>query len=468
TRRTRTSRTTIGTETAARIASTSSCKDSDSRRKTKSVPNKHARPTTLMPKWVTDAGSCGFASDEAPFFMIAASVLDARPSATLQACVMSSSRRVAWLLFAVAWGANHFVPLLLEYRAHLALSSVELAILLGVYAVGLVPGLLLGGPLSDRRGRRAVVLPASVVALAGTCLLAGGQVGFGVLLAGRFVVGLGAGATFTAGTAWLQDLAGGEAAGTGPRRAAVALSSGFGGGPLLTGVLAQWPPWPVALPPPSPPAATNPSRAGREASQGRRRLPSGFATVAVVAPWVFVLPSVSSAVLPGLVRAKLGAFAVVFAGLVTGSTLLSGVLVQPVLRAWRPPSANTFGLSMGVVGLLCAALAAKTGSPFAVLVAALLLGAGYGGCLIAGLRFIETRGSPETRGRLTGIFYALTYVGFAWPLALAAIARRIGDVPSLLVTWTLCVLVLAWSACSNHKTSKERETGRRGAESAGQ
>src|ERR1019366_8481112 len=248
TRRTRTSRTTIGTETAARIASTSSCKDSDSRRKTKSVPNKHARPTTLMPKWVTDAGSCGFASDEAPFFMIAASVLDARPSATLQACVMSSSRRVAWLLFAVAWGANHFVPLLLEYRAHLALSSVELAILFGVYAVGLVPGLLLGGPLSDRRGRRAVVLPASVVALPGTCLLAGGQVGFGVLLAGRFVVGLGAGATFTAGTAWLQDLAGGEAAGTGPRRAAVALSSGFGGGPLLTGVLAQWLPWPMQLP----------------------------------------------------------------------------------------------------------------------------------------------------------------------------------------------------------------------------
>jgi len=409
---------------------------------------------------------------------------------------MSSSRRVAWLLFAVAWGANHFVPLLLVYRAHLALSSVELAILFGVYAVGLVPGLLLGGPLSDRRGRRAVVLPASVVALAGTCLLAGGQGGFGVLLAGRFVVGLGAGATFTAGTAWLQDLAGGEAAGTGPRRAAVALSSGFGGGPLLTGVLAQWLPWPMQLPYAvhaavlvativavvlaprsepagdaphrSPTAATNPSRAGREASQGRRRLPSGFATVAVVAPWVFVLPSVSSAVLPGLVRAKLGAFAVVFAGLVTGSTLLSGVLVQPVLRAWRPPSANTFGLSMGVVGLLCAALAAKTGSPFAVLVAALLLGAGYGGCLIAGLRFIETRGSPETRGRLTGIFYALTYVGFAWPLALAAIARRIGDVPSLLVTWTLCVLVLAWSAWSNHKTSKERETGRRGAESAAQ
>ncbi|HEY5146126.1 MAG TPA: MFS transporter [Polyangiaceae bacterium] len=389
---------------------------------------------------------------------------------------MVSSRRVARLLFAVAWGTNHFVPLLLVYRARLALSAVELAVLFGVYAVGLVPGLLLGGPLSDRRGRRAIVLPASVVALAGTCILAAGEMGFGVLLAGRFVVGLGAGATFSAGTAWVQDLAGDEVAGTGPRRAAVALSGGFGGGPLLTGVLAQWLPWPMQLPyaahalvlvasimavalsargdgrardrrataPPSAPGSAGQAGSDR-AAPNARRFPAGFAAVAIVAPWVFALPSVSSAVLPGLVRAKLGSFGVVFAGLVTGSTLLSGVLVQPVMRTWRSPTANTFGLSMGAIGLLCGIVAAKTLSPLAVLVAALLLGAGYGGCLIAGLRFIETRGTPETRGRLTGIFYALTYVGFAWPLVVAAIARRVGDVPSLVVTWSLCLATLAWS-----------------------
>ncbi|HTB77242.1 MAG TPA: MFS transporter, partial [Polyangiaceae bacterium] len=161
---------------------------------------------------------------------------------------MRSWLRVALLLFAVAWGTNHFVPLLLVYRAKLALSSVELAVLFGVYAVGLVPGLLLGGPLSDRWGRRPVVLPAAIVALVGTLILTFGAAGFGVLLAGRFVVGLGAGATFSAGTAWVQDLAGDAAAGTGPRRAAVALSGGFGGGPLVTGVLAQWLPWPMQLP----------------------------------------------------------------------------------------------------------------------------------------------------------------------------------------------------------------------------
>src|SRR4051794_41719277 len=95
--------------------------------------------------------------------------------------------RVAGLLFTVAWGANHFVPLLLLYRVRLGLSPAALAQMFGIYAVGLVPGLLLGGPLSDRVGRRALVVPASLVALAGPGVLGGGggrvgrAVGGGVL-----------------------------------------------------------------------------------------------------------------------------------------------------------------------------------------------------------------------------------------------------------------------------------------------
>jgi MFS family permease len=415
---------------------------------------------------------------------------------------MRSPWRVALLLFAVAWGANHFVPMLLVYRARLALSPVELAVLFGVYALGLVPGLLLGGPLSDRRGRRSVVLPASVVALAGTCILACGAEGFAVLLAGRFVVGLGAGATFSAGTAWVQDLASTAPAGTGARRATIALSSGFGGGPLVAGVLAQWLPWPMLLPfvvhaavlassiaavawPPRPAApSASPRRVAAPlapvspdsrrpdsrrlpagfagvavvspdsrrlpagfagvavVSPDSRRLPAGFAGVAVIAPWVFVFPSVSGAVIPALVRAKTGAFAVVFAGVIIGATLLCGVLVQPMLRSWPPRRASAFGLAAGAAGLLCGALAARQVSPAAALLAALLLGAGYGGCLIAGLRFIENSTTFETRGRLTGLYYALTYLGFASPLALAQVAKVIGDVPSLLVAFALAAITL--------------------------
>ena len=54
--------------------------------------------------------------------------------------------RVAGLLFAVGWGANHFAALLPVYRAQLQLDAGAPALLFGAYALGLVPGLLLSGP----------------------------------------------------------------------------------------------------------------------------------------------------------------------------------------------------------------------------------------------------------------------------------------------------------------------------------
>jgi hypothetical protein len=370
--------------------------------------------------------------------------------------IMSASLRAALLLFAVAWGSNHFVPLLLVYRARLALSALDLAILFGAYAVGLVPGLLVGGPLSDRVGRRSVVLAASNVALAGSAILAFGAAGFGVLLVGRFVVGLGAGATFSAGTAWIQDLAQALPVGTGARRASVALSSGFGGGPLVTGVIAQWAPDPMRLPYEVQGAfltaaimavavthAHPPQAAGlRDApGSGALRLPPGFLRAVVpIAPWVFAFPSMSFAVLPSMVREQVGRWAVVYAGVVTATTLFSGVLIQPILKSKSPRASATGALCVGAVGILAGLGAASLRWPAGVLVAALLLGVGYGGTLLAGLRIVESMTTSRDRGYATAVFYVLAYLGFAAPLMQAAVARRWGDAPGLLMTAAVAAL----------------------------
>jgi MFS family permease len=99
------------------------------------------------------------------------------------------NRRVELLLFMTGWGANHFSTLLVVYRKNLGLLPPALGILFGAYALGLVPGLVLAGRASDRRGRRAVVLPASLLAIAASAVLAFGGHGFGVLLAGRLIYG---------------------------------------------------------------------------------------------------------------------------------------------------------------------------------------------------------------------------------------------------------------------------------------
>ena len=78
--------------------------------------------------------------------------------------------RVAFAMFAVGWGANQFSTMLIVYRHALGLSPAAVAGLFAVYGATLIPALLVGGPASDRYGRRAVVLPSVALSPLGTTL----------------------------------------------------------------------------------------------------------------------------------------------------------------------------------------------------------------------------------------------------------------------------------------------------------
>jgi MFS family permease len=68
---------------------------------------------------------------------------------------------VAAVLVGAGWGSNQFTPMLPVYRHTLGLDAGSLEAMFGVYALGLIPGLFLAGPLSDARGRRLPVLGAA-------------------------------------------------------------------------------------------------------------------------------------------------------------------------------------------------------------------------------------------------------------------------------------------------------------------
>ncbi|HTX97382.1 MAG TPA: hypothetical protein VME67_22605 [Mycobacterium sp.] len=67
---------------------------------------------------------------------------------------------VSALLLSTGWVANHFVALmpLLSDRQHL--STARLDAIFGIYPLGLLPGLLVGGRASDAFGRQSVALVA--------------------------------------------------------------------------------------------------------------------------------------------------------------------------------------------------------------------------------------------------------------------------------------------------------------------
>ena len=78
-------------------------------------------------------------------------------------------------MFAVAWGANQFVSLLVAYREQRGISVAVNDGLFGIYAAGLIIALLLGGPAADLWGRARIVRPAVVVSLAATAVLMAGS-----------------------------------------------------------------------------------------------------------------------------------------------------------------------------------------------------------------------------------------------------------------------------------------------------
>jgi len=159
-------------------------------------------------------------------------------------------RGAAGGVFAVAWGANQFVSLLVAYREYRGISTAVNDGLFGIYAVGLVVALLLGGPAADSWGRARLMRPAVIVSLGATVLLMAGSDHLALLFAGRFVAGAASGVVLAAGTAWVKELSvspfdRGATDEAGARRGAIALSLGFGLGPLVTGLVAQWAPAPL-------------------------------------------------------------------------------------------------------------------------------------------------------------------------------------------------------------------------------
>jgi hypothetical protein len=224
---------------------------------------------------------------------------------------------------------------------------------------------------------------------------------------------------------------------------------------LAWAIFLAWPARQVAKP-----AGGDAARAPWPDGPAQGHVPARFLQeLGVVAPWVFAFPSIAFVVLPAQVRAHLAAFAIAYAGLVAAATLAAGILIQSVARARPARRVAVAGLLTGALGVMAGRFATSLGSPGAVMVAAVLLGIGYGACLIAGLRWIEATTPPATRGRVTGIFYLLTYLGFWAPMLLAALARRTGEGVALGLT---AVLALASAAVTGVRRwrSDERDFAR--------
>ncbi len=389
---------------------------------------------------------------------------------------MRSDRAAAWAVAAAAmfvcgWGGNQFTPLLSMYRSVNGFSATIVDALLGAYVLGLAPALLLGGPLSDRQGRRRVMIVALAASGMGSTSLAVGALP--LLFAGRLLCGIAVGLGMAVGTSWVTELtvASGLPAASGARRASLSLTAGFGVGAGVAGLLAQWSPQPEIIPYLAHLMATVAALAavvrwcpdirpsGRPAPLLSRlrtpsvRQPRFRRLVLPMAPWVFGAAGVAYAIVPQSMSRRMGHWSLVYATALTVVTLGSGVLIQPLARRLdhlQRPRAILVAMSSLTSGTALAALSVAVGSPLLGMLAAIVLGASYGVALVAGLLEIQRMSSPAELPALTGVYYALSYVGFLFPTVLALGARWVHT------DLELVVLALVALACTLVITSGRR------------
>jgi MFS transporter len=352
-------------------------------------------------------------------------------------------RRLTLALFAVAWGANQFTPLLLIYRERFGFGPAVLGALWGCYAVGLVPGLLVGGAASDARGRRPVVVPFFFLSLLATGVLIAGAAWSPALALGRVLAGVVSGVVFGAGSAWLVELS----AALHTRRAALAVTAGFCLGPLAAGLIADALPWPAVVPylphmllgAVALPGVLSAHETLRPGARTRRLPPSPEVRrrfrwgVAPVAPFVFASVAVAFVVLPTRFRPLPHPVALV--GLMTGVTLGIGAAIQSLgrrLEADRPGRAAVAGLLVAAAGLTVAARTAVEPGVPGVLLSMSLLGSAYGLCLVGGLAAAGRLADAGTRGTLVGWFYAWAYLGFGAPFLVAWLTHFV-EMPGVLL-----------------------------------
>ncbi len=385
-----------------------------------------------------------------------------------------------WIAAAAAmlgagWGSNQFTPMLLVYGASLGLSTGTAEALFGFYALGLAPGLLLAGPLSDARGRRPVILASAWISLLASLALISGNDSIPVLFVGRLLAGLGSGAAFGAGTAWLRELSsppfGDAEAQSAARRAAVAMTLGFAFGPIAVGLLAQWGPEPLVVPY-LPHLAIMVVvlflvRRAPETVQSRgtlvsRRFPSGAGTrrfrwvVAPMAPWVFTAPAVAFALLPNIVGAGTATDGIALTATITMLCALAGVMIQPFARRADAGDsrarAGKAGLLLLAAGLGLGALSVVETQVWLLLPTAIVLGSAYGLCLVAGLVEVQQIADPDALAGLTAVYYAFTYLGFAAPFLFATAAHLVGYPTQLLIAAGLAVITAALISRQGRRT----------------
>ncbi|MGH8965173.1 MAG: MFS transporter, partial [Actinomycetes bacterium] len=167
---------------------------------------------------------------------------------------MAGRGRTPWLAFVSAVvslvaafaAVGSTIPLFNIYRAEDGFTNAGISMTVVAYSVATLTTLLVLGRLSSHLGRRPTAIASLVLLLLG-CLLLLDVHGIGILIAGRLLMGLGAGLASSSLTAYIVDAAPARPAWLASVASSQTVMLGLAVGAIASGALVQFGPWPRQL-----------------------------------------------------------------------------------------------------------------------------------------------------------------------------------------------------------------------------
>ncbi|MFI5679986.1 MFS transporter [Streptomyces cellulosae] len=317
----------------------------------------------------------------------------------------------AWPVTAVFVLSNAATPLYVLWQRDIGFSKGTLTVVFAFYILGLIGSLLVSGVVSDRLGRKPVLLPALVLALA-ACLIFATATTVAALIVARLFTGIAVGAVVSAGMAAVTDVAGPERKRIAALLASCAMVFGAGLGPILAGVLSESLPGPAVtvfvveavllltamlavlrmpLRRPAAPAKGAWVRVPGVPRGNGRPLALG---IAVFAPGITATSFVLS-LGPSLLTGLLGTTSRIVAGAMAFVMFLAATGVQFAVQRLDRRTILTAGAVSTTLSMVTLIVAVHTSSVPVLIASALLAGAGQGMGQLGGLSLLNSSVAPQ-------------------------------------------------------------------------
>lgn len=352
-------------------------------------------------------------------------------------------------------------PLYSVYQRDWNLAPITTTTIFAVYAVGALVGVLLAGPLSDRLGRKPLLIASLVGMVLGLVIFMLAH-GVAALILARALHGASVGTAVVVGGATLLDLRPEHGARNG-HLTGITFNIGMALSILSVSVLAQYGPAPLVTPyavvgtlvallllAVLTMVETHCHRSTAPIRIARPRVPSAiavdfqFAALGVMASWSVL--GVYLSLFPSYASKQTGIRGLVFGGVVVAAMAGSAALGQALGGRIPARRSAVIGDVAMAVALLLGLLALGSHQAFWVLLDAAGLGVAFGLAFGGSLRHLGDVVPAGHRGEVMSAFYLCAYSAMAVPTLIAGWAATHWGVASIFPWFSAAVAAACLAA----------------------